>query len=304
MSSAVRVGHAAQDPAAQYPTAQVPAAQDPAAQDPAAQVPAASEQDAPARAALAQDAKDLNLIASFVVVRNVPELTARAVDAKLGGPADIAVLFGGGGPATADALAAAMKAQVATGYVIAGVHGHTTSRVYDALSARLPQGAVSPEDSEAEMLDAYLRHRYGLSADLLEKASTNCGSNVINLLSLLAEKHIDATRFVLIHDAPFQRRISATMELEAPEASWVNLAAWRAKVGVKEGRLTYLEAPEAMWSLDHYRSLLLGEVRRLWDTPEGYGPRGSHFLAHVEVPDEVIAAYRRLCARYPEGPRP
>lgn len=210
-------------------------------------------------AALEQDAKDLNLIASFVGMRDVPELTAQAVEEKLGGPADIAVLFGGGGPATADALAAAMKAGVAIHYVIAGGHGHTTARVYEALSARLPQGAISPEASEAEMLDAYLRYHYGLSADLLEKESTNCGYNIINLLALLDERGIDASRFVLIHDMPFQRRISATMELEAPEASWVNFAAWQAKVGVRDGQLVYLEAPEAMWWLEHYRSLLLGK---------------------------------------------
>ena len=254
-------------------------------------------------AALEQDAKDLNLIASFVGVRDVPELTACAVEDKLGGPADVAVLFGGGGPATADALAAAMKAGVATRYAIAGGHGHTSSRVYDALSARLPEGAISPGASEAEMLNAYLGHRYGLSVDLLEKESTNCGYNVINLLALLDERSIDASRFVLIHDMPFQRRISSTMELEASEACWVNYAAWQAQVGMKDGKLVYLEAPEAMWSLDHHRSLLLGEVQRLWDTPEGYGPRGSCFLAHVEMPQEVVAAYQRLCARYPDGPR-
>ncbi len=41
-------------------------------------------------------------------------------------------------------------------------------------------------------------------------------------------------------------------------------------------------------------ALLLGELPRLQDTPEGYGPRGKDFISHVTFPPEIIDAWRQL----------
>jgi hypothetical protein len=51
-------------------------------------------------------------------------------------------------------------------------------------------------------------------------------------------------------------------------------------------------------------ALLLGEVPRLRDDAEGYGPRGRGFQAHVDVPAEVEAAYAALVAAHPDWGRP
>ncbi len=40
--------------------------------------------------------------------------------------------------------------------------------------------------------------------------------------------------------------------------------------------------------------LLLGELPRLQDTPEGYGPRGKDFISHVTFPPEILDAWRQL----------
>lgn len=40
--------------------------------------------------------------------------------------------------------------------------------------------------------------------------------------------------------------------------------------------------------------LLLGELPRLQDTPEGYGPRGKDFISHVTFPPEIRDAWRQL----------
>lgn len=54
-----------------------------------------------------------------------------------------------------------------------------------------------------------------------------------------------------------------------------------------------------MWDVDRYRALLMGEVPRLRDDEEGYGPRGAGFIAHVDVPDEVERAWELLRAAHP-----
>jgi hypothetical protein len=49
-----------------------------------------------------------------------------------------------------------------------------------------------------------------------------------------------------------------------------------------------------MWPIDRYVSLLMGEIPRLTDDVNGYGPAGRGFIAHVDVPDDVARAYTFL----------
>ena len=46
--------------------------------------------------------------------------------------------------------------------------------------------------------------------------------------------------------------------------------------------------------MERYLTLLLGEIPRLRDDENGYGPRGKGFLAHVDIPEEVEAAFQLL----------
>jgi hypothetical protein len=46
--------------------------------------------------------------------------------------------------------------------------------------------------------------------------------------------------------------------------------------------------------MDRYVELLMGDAQRLQDTPDGYGPKGKNFIAHVNMPFEVKEAFRYL----------
>ncbi|SXK16875.1 protein ydcF [Klebsiella pneumoniae] len=48
------------------------------------------------------------------------------------------------------------------------------------------------------------------------------------------------------------------------------------------------------WLAQDDLALLLGELPRLQDTPEGYGPRGKDFISHVTFPPEILDAWRQL----------
>ena len=50
--------------------------------------------------------------------------------------------------------------------------------------------------------------------------------------------------------------------------------------------------------MDRHISLLMGEIPRLSDTPDGYGPRGKGYIAHVDIPPDVENAWRELEADY------
>lgn len=44
--------------------------------------------------------------------------------------------------------------------------------------------------------------------------------------------------------------------------------------------------------------LLMGEIPRLSDTENGYGPKGKNFIAHVNIPNEVEEAFLELLEVY------
>jgi hypothetical protein len=52
------------------------------------------------------------------------------------------------------------------------------------------------------------------------------------------------------------------------------------------------------------QSLLLGEVPRLRDDADGYGPRGRNLIDHVDIPEQVLLAYRNLAGQRPDLIRP
>ena len=49
-----------------------------------------------------------------------------------------------------------------------------------------------------------------------------------------------------------------------------------------------------MWDIERYVSLLLGEIPRLTDDNNGYGPNGKNFIAHVDIPQNVQSAFNEV----------
>ena len=223
-------------------------------------------------------------------------------------------------------------AGVARHYVIVGGAGHTTAALRDMAGAACPELAVADDSPEADIFAAYIKQRYGLVPDALERASTNCGNNVTYLLQLLRQRDIPSRSLILAQDATMQRRMEAVARKEAPASELVNYAAYRVRVRTRRdaaphgghgamadagassgacralppsgsvsllGELDFEDAPLGMWDMPHYVRLLLGEIPRLVDDEQGYGPRGKGFLAHIDVPDEVVSAWARLRDVFP-----
>lgn len=73
----------------------------------------------------------------------------------------------------------------------------------------------------------------------------------------------------------------------------INYAAYRAYLNYQD-KLTYATKIHGMWDVDRYINLLMGEIPRLTDNEQGYGPNGKNFLAHVDIPNRVVAAFEAL----------
>jgi uncharacterized SAM-binding protein YcdF (DUF218 family) len=239
-------------------------------------------------------ADSINALVRFCARRDVPALTREALQTAAEGPADVAILFGGTIVAGADVLADAMREQVASRYMIVGGQGHTTGALRRSLRERTGWDDTGSR-SEAALLDRYLRERHGLAADLLEHASTNCGANARNAVALLRARRLPHGRLILIQDATMQQRTGAAFRLHAdPATVLINYASHQTTVTLADGLLTYPAPPQGMWPVDRYVTLLMGEVPRLTDDANGYGPAGRGYTAHVDVPPQVRRAYTCL----------
>lgn len=57
-----------------------------------------------------------------------------------------------------------------------------------------------------------------------------------------------------------------------------------------------ISPPSELWSQSRFLGLIMGEILRLRDDKDGYGPQGRGFIAHVDVPTYIEAAWSRLQA--------
>lgn len=240
----------------------------------------------------------INELAAFCGKRDVAALTQDELMGKYGiRQADVMVLFGGSIICGGDLLAQAIKDKVAKTYFIVGGAGHTTQTLRDRMSQYLPEHDMTGK-TEAQMFAWYLEKYHGVRADHLETHSTNCGNNVTYLLQMLKEKSIDCRTMIIMQDAAMQLRMEAGLAKHAPQIRVINYAAYQAVVCRKANRLAFEQPIKGMWSVEHYMTLLLGEIARLTDDENGYGPNGKDYIAHVDIPASVKEAFAELQKEY------
>ena len=242
----------------------------------------------------AKIAEAVNILGNFCGPRDIDELTTAALEDKFHiSRVDVAVLFGGSILAGGEVFAEIMKNQLAKKYVIVGGAGHTTETLRKKMAVSLGR-EVSSDACEAELFNEYLQEKYGLTADYLEKESTNCGNNITFLLSLLEREKLPHGTVLMVQDATMQRRMEAGWRHHAGAGLVVNYAAYSVRVIGSEKGLAYEKEPTGMWDMERYVNLLMGDAQRLQDTPDGYGPQGKNFIAHVDIPLTIREAFLYL----------
>lgn len=241
----------------------------------------------------------INTLGRFCGKRDIDALDITLLYQKYGiSKADVMVLFGGSILAGGDLLAKAIRDKIASTYIIVGGAGHTTETLRQLVSREYPS-IETASLSEAETFQRYLQEVYGCHADYLETESTNCGNNITNLLALLREHHVRCNSIILCQDATMQARMDAGLRKHAGNSmKIINYASYAATVCDGKCGLSYTENIHGMWNVDRYINLLMGEIPRLTDDVNGYGPAGKQFIAHVDVPENVISAFELLKTQF------
>ena len=255
--------------------------------------------------AMEQIAKRVHTLARFLGRRDVPKLTCDCLMERYGFPqADVMALFGGSVVEGGKVLADAMRAGVAKKYIIVGGAGHTTETLRKCMKSACP--VIETEGrKEAEIFASYLKAYHGLVPDALECRSTNCGNNITYLLELLEERGFPHASIILCQDATMQLRMDAGARKYFPQGTTIiNYAAYEQEVAADGGGLRYMRSVWGMWDMDRYLTLLMGEIPRLRDDAEGYGPNGKGYIAHIDLPADVIQAFEWLKEQHGNLVRP
>lgn len=251
------------------------------------------------------DINNLNLLGKFCGQRDLKTLSTVELEQRHHlKQADVFVLFGGSILYGIDILAQAIQNKIAKKYIIVGGFGHTTATLQQTVFEQYPD-IPATKMQEAEIFSALLQKRFHLSPDLLETRSTNCGNNITNLLALLQNNQINFDSIILAQDATMQKRVSACLKkYVTSDIKIINYATYQVALTLQHDQLVFDHQIPGMWQPKRYIELLMGEIPRLTDDENGYGPHGKDFITHVDIPESVTLAYEELKEKYPNLDRP
>lgn len=241
---------------------------------------------------------DINALAHFLAYDQIEGATPRAEDTA---KAPLLILLGNAILPVAERAFSAVAEGAVTKILIAGGIGHSTDLLYQAVKNHPQYQVIATEGrSEAEILQDIAVTFFAIAPHqlLLETASTNCGDNATQARRVLDQAGEISSRIILVQDPLMQRRTDASFRKvweDRPEVKFINWPTFVPQLERVEGGVQYRGQQDAsLWSWPRFASLLLGEIPRLRNGPQGYGPLGKGFIAAVEIPPHIDAAYARL----------
>jgi DUF218 domain len=250
---------------------------------------------------------DVNLIASFLAHEQISNLSQAA-------PADCLVLCGSAILHCAETIFSTLqnRPNLAKTLVICGGIGHSTQFLYNAIANSSKYATFSREIQglpESRVLNLIFERFYDPDSIaragcniIIEEQSTNCGANARQTRKVLEANNISTPKsFIIVQDPTMSQRTLAafrkTYEELSPPPIFVACPTFVPKVQMNDGKPEYVVKqvdPAGLWEMGRFCDLVVGEVPRLRDDAQGYGPRGKGFIDHVDIPEEVEEAWRRL----------
>jgi uncharacterized SAM-binding protein YcdF (DUF218 family) len=240
----------------------------------------------------------INRIAKFLAVRDINKLDAKELEKAVGlKKVDILVLLGNSIPYTIQCAVTAYKNNLCDKILINGGIGHSTQILRDEIRKDSKFDCIEVDNkAEANIFFDIMTKIYGIQPDkiIVENKSTNCGDNARKATELLRELSIEYDSLMLIQDPTMQLRTYASFLkcIDAEKIKLINYAPFIPNIN------SYLKLTNAdvngIWDEQRYFELIMGEIPRLKDDNNGYGPNGKNFIAHVDIPLEIEEDYNML----------
>ncbi len=249
-------------------------------------------------------AADLNSITGFLSRRDINELTGQALYTGFGIlRADLLIILGSSIPYLAELGASAFLDGVAKGLMIVGGIGHSTKYLAENIRNNPEYGGIDVDcRPEADILKEVVSKKAGLNVDsiIIENRSTNCGENAVQALKVLKEQAKIPSSVIIIQDPTMQLRTCAAFlkAWSGEKTRIISYSPFIPHIKAEAGSLKLSNNIYGLWSFDRFIDLVMGEIPRLRDDEEGYGPKGKNFIVHVDIPDNVLEAYGRLQTKF------
>ncbi|MEJ5118922.1 YdcF family protein [Gluconobacter cerinus] len=239
------------------------------------------------------DTNAVNAISAFLALDNMPQPGSPPVDLVIHA-----------GNAILETAHAACKAAFDANcpLLFSGGIGHSTALLVETVRAEnlLPEVYLK-ERSEAEIFGALASEVWKFPREklILETSSTNCGENATFTKIRLRELGLELRTAILFQDPTMQLRTFVTFQKAWQEASCTTVfhscPTFVPRLEMRDGIVTYAaDLPSGLWSSERFMSLIMGEIPRLRDNENGYGPRGRGFIPHVVIPSEIETAYQHV----------
>lgn len=216
--------------------------------------------------------------------------------------AELVVLAGNAVMPTVDAACRLAKSSGGTLLICGGV-GHSTSFLYEAMAHHPDYRHIAVNGQPEATLLAEIAHRFWhipRERIVLEDQSTNCGENAWFTRRVMEERGIQAQSATLVQDPTMQRRTMATFARVWQDVTvsprWISYPGYVPVLTNSAEGVVWQHPAEGLWPVVRYLSLIMGELPRLRDDAQGYGPRGKDFIAHVDIPEAIEAAWQHLAA--------
>jgi uncharacterized SAM-binding protein YcdF (DUF218 family) len=257
-----------------------------------------------------QLARDINRISAYLAL---DDFMGNEPGPRILNSLDAIVLLGNQVVATLTAACTLLEQAPAAILLLSGGTGHSTPLLYENLrnsryGVLVHQGLILESMAEAEMYAVVARAAFAIPTGSIriENRSRNSAENARYSLEILQHRGLEGPVLIL-QDPTMQRRSILTWTREADlagsDARALSHAVFVPKVETGPDRTLRLADDQAQgtWPLERFLGLILGEIERLYDDENGYGPRGRDFLPHVDIPEPVCESYRRVSEYFDKG---
>ncbi len=241
---------------------------------------------------------NLNDIGKFLAVRDLEFLSKEALLNKYDiDKVDVLILLGNAIPYTIEVTHNAYKNKLCSKILISGGIGHSTNLLRNAIKANVKYKNIETKNrSEADIFKDILVDYYDVSEDdiILENQSTNCGDNALKSVNLLDNLHIKYNSIMLIQDPTMQLRSYASFYKYLKDRNTI-IINYSPFIPELDGNMNFINKNvDGIWDITRYLDLISGEIPRLRDDNKGYGPNGKNFIAHIDIPSDILEKYNEL----------
>jgi len=214
---------------------------------------------------------------------------------------DLIILAGNSLPILAHYCSQLMDQQVSSKLLISGGYGHGTKRLIENIkqASILEIEEYQDSESEAKLLKRLVdRHRQSkLGEIVLEEKSRNTGENAEFSFKKVTESKVKASKILLLQDPILLKRTKLTFQqwFTKDDHELYSFSPFIPRLAELNDPVRFEDSNfNGFWERDYFVSLVLGEIRRLHNTADGYGPNGLGFLPHVDLLEKILADYHHL----------